>query len=230
MTDETKVARKKPSNGWKKQLMTDREFLSTILMNPVMLAKANNAGYSKKELEGALEKADLFKETNYRWDELQAEKSKRYAIYHGAMENLENIYTQHIAKARNIFDEEEERNIWKSLNLKGKRPDDISGIMDYITSFYSFAKTDKEIGNRLKQRNVSPELVEQMLLLTEEVTTLRIEALHATNLSIAATAERDTQKVAFHKWLKAFRAIYKATPESTTVATVSNVKAATVKA
>ncbi|MDW7692851.1 hypothetical protein R9C00_11040 [Flammeovirgaceae bacterium SG7u.111] len=193
--------------------MENREFLSTILMNPVLLAKANNAGYTKKELEEGLAMADRFKETNYRWDELQAEKSKRYDVYHEAMKTLETVYTQHIAKARNIFDEEEEKSIWKSLNLQGKRPDDISGIMDYITKFYSFAQKDKVISDRFKKRNVSSELVAQMLLLAEEAATLRIEALHAANLAKASTADRDIQKAEFHSWLKAFKAIYKATPD-----------------
>ncbi|MDW7693033.1 hypothetical protein R9C00_10115 [Flammeovirgaceae bacterium SG7u.111] len=203
---------KKVSTTWRNTLAKELKDLVNVAESPTNMARAKEAGYTKGELETMISLAKQVMAMDIAWEQKQAQKAEHYGIFHQSLENLYKQYMVHLEKARRIFDPVVDKGISKLLKLKGDRPDGIDEKLDYIYKFYQFATSEKEISDRLKKRNIQPELVQQMLALTEEVRDNHIIAQRKEDEGKEHTQARNEQKGEFHKWLRTFKAIYKATP------------------
>ena len=208
---ESKPTRKR-KNSWKGTLAEDRRFVEHVLQDAEALNKAVLAGFNRADLEKGLALADAVLNTDHTYVAKDAEKAQHYELFRQGMENLRKTYLQHLEVARRLIDGEREVELSQKLLLKGNRPRSIDAILDYVNRFYSFALEDKEIGQLFKAYNITPEIIEQMLRLTEEVSTLREQAQRKAIAATRAVKQRYEAEEAFYDWFKRFRAIYKVTP------------------
>ncbi len=220
---------RKVSTTWRNTLAKELKDLVNVAENPANMARAKEAGYTKGELETMISQAKNIMTMDIAWEQKQAQKAEHYGIFHQSLENLYKQYMVHLEKARRIFDPVADKGISKMLKLKGDRPDGIDEKLDYIHKFYEFATSEKEISDRLKKRNIQPELVQQMLALTEEVRDNHILAQRKVDEGKETTQLRNEQKEEFNQWLRTFKAIYKATPAPKPT-TLAGTTAKTVKA
>ncbi|MDW7694443.1 hypothetical protein R9C00_06810 [Flammeovirgaceae bacterium SG7u.111] len=204
--NNTETPKRKENNSWRKTFTQDVQFLVKVAESTSNLARANDAGFTKGELETMIAVAKQVITLDIAWEEMHAKRDDQYSIFRQSMDNLEALYIRDLTKARRIFDKAEEKGISKMLKLEGKRPQDISNILDYITKFYSFILSEKEIGDRLKKRNITPELAQQLLALTEEVTDKHILAQRKAEEAVEATETRNTKRDEFYSWFKDFKA------------------------
>lgn len=213
---EEKIVRKRKTS-WKGTLAEDRRFVEHVLQDAEALTKATLAGYTRSDLEKGLGMADAIAQADHDYVAKDAARAQQYELFRQGMENLRKTYLQHLGIARRLIDGSKEMEISKKLLLKGTRPRSIDAILDYVNRFYSFALEDKDIGLLFKAYNITPEIIEQMLRLTEEVSTLRELAQRKAIATTRAVKRRYEAQEAFHEWFIRFRAIYKITPEPQTV-------------
>jgi len=207
-TVEQETVKRKQSTTWQRELMEQKRFLEVVLKEPVSLARATEAGFTKPAIEKGLALIDKVEEANLDWQNKWGNKVQHYEVFRQGLKNLRETYMRHLKIARQLIDPEIEKGYAKSLRLKGNRPSAIEEILAYIREFYAVALAEKGITDKLKAGNITPEMMAQVQLLAEEVASNREQAKKSRLIAHRSTRERNDALQAFYQWFRPFRNLY----------------------
>jgi len=211
--EQLEKPKRKQHTNWLQDLMEHKRFLEVAIKEPISLTRAIEAGYTKAEIEKGIALVDKVVAAELDWQNKMGRKTQQYEVFRQGLQNLRQTYIRHLKAARKLFNPETEKGFIHSMQLKGSRPNAVEGILHYIQQFYAVALEEKLIADKFKARNITPEMMEQMKLLAEEVADHREQAQKLRVIAKRATRDRNAALKEFYQWFRPFRTLYQLTPE-----------------